>query len=816
MQDSDISEEQKLGLSLTQVLEKQKTFGANILPEKRSRTPLRIYLEQFKSPLIYIVLAAGIISFILGEYNDVYIILAVVLLDSVVGFLQEYKAEKAVSALKKLLKPTATVIRDGKKREINAAEIVPDDLVVLVDGDRIPADGELVEAVHLTINEAILTGESEPVTKEGGNPAYMGTTVFSGRGLMKVTSIGKLTELGKIAESLSEVKDEVTPLQERLRSFSTTLTYIVIGVSVFILSVGVLSGIGFLEMLEVSIVLAIAAIPEGLLIAVTMILTLGMRSILRRKGLVKKLLAVETLGSVTVICTDKTGTLTEGTMRVVKTNFCHKEMANYVLGLCNNLGDSMEAALWNYVKANGENPEDLSKKCDRIYEMPFSSEKKYMLTVNRIKGVEIGLLKGAPEVILEFCSLIREEKIKVMTDLEDWANSGLRLLALAYKDTDNPEKVSDFTWIGLVGIEDPVRPSVKDAITLCRQAGIKVKIITGDYRGTAEKVATSLGLPVDPNRVLDGKQLEALTDSQLSSIIEDIVIFYRVAPHQKLKIVSALQDRKEIVAMIGDGVNDAPALKKSNIGVSMGNATDVAQETASLILMDNNFATLVNAVEEGRIIFENIKKVVAYVLSNSFAEIFTIFGAMILRWPSPLSVVQILWIHLICDGPTDIVLGFERNDDDLMSDPPKSVSESILDKRGKILIPVISIMSATVALYLFWYFWNIHGDAVEGTTVVFTILAIQSLVYVFSYRSMRHSIFKSRNFFSNKWLFIAVALGFVQQIAAIYVPFLNQILGVVPLQPEDWAIIFGFSACTILLVEIVKYICTPKKKVNTQ
>jgi len=815
-QDSGISEEQRQGLSRTQVLERQKTFGANVLPEKRGRTPFGIYLEQFKSPLIYVVLAAGVISFILKEYSDVYIILAVVILDSVVGFFQEYRAEKAVTALKSLLKPTATVIRDGQKTEIDVSEVIPDDLVVLVDGDRIPADGKLVEAVHLAVNEAILTGESEPVTKEDGSPAYMGTTVFSGRGLVKVTSTGKSTELGKIAESLSEVKNEVTPLQVRLQSFSKTLTYVVIGLSVFILIVGLLSGIGFLEMVEIAIVLAIAAIPEGLLIAVTMILTLGMRSILRRKGLVKRLLAVETLGSVTAICTDKTGTLTEGVMQVVKTDFRHSEMANYVLVLCNNLGDSLEAALWNYVKVNGVDPEDLSKRHKRVYEVPFSSEQKYMLTVNRIEGCEVGLLKGAPEMISEFCSLTNEEKTKVMTDLEVWSNSGLRLLALAYKDKDHPEQLSDFTWIGLVGIEDPVRPSVKDAIDLCHKAGIKVKIITGDYRGTAEKVASSLGLSVGPNRVIEGKQLEALSESQLANIINDVTIFCRVSPNQKLKIVSVLQSRGEVVAMIGDGVNDAPALKKSNIGVSVGNATDVAQETASLILMDNNFSTLVNAVEEGRIIFENIKKVVAYVLSNSFAEIFVIFGAMILRWPSPLSVVQILWIHLICDGPADIVLGFERNDDGLMSESPKSVNESLLDKRGKILVPVISIMSAAVSLFLFWYFWNIHGDVVEGTTMVFTILAIQSLVYIFSYRSMRHSIYKSKNFFSNKWLFAAVAFGFAQQIAAIYVPFLNQMLGVVPLLPENWAIIFGVSIGILLIVETVKYVFASKKGRNNE
>jgi Ca2+-transporting ATPase len=807
-----IKDESKQGLTSSQVATRATRFGSNSLPEKHRRTSLGIYLAQFKSPLIYIVLAAGIISFLLQEYNDVYIILAVVLLDSIVGFLQEYKAEKAVAALKSLVKVTAHVIRDGGKIMIDVSEIVPDDLVVLQDGARVPADGTLIEAVQLSVNEAILTGESEPVAKDVDDPAYMGTTVFSGRGLMKVTAIGKSTELGRIAESLAEVQDEDTPLQRRLHSFSKLLTYIVISVCVIILLVGLVSGIELLEMVKVSIVLAIAAIPEGLLIAVTMILTLGMRSILRRNGLVKRLLAVETLGSVTVICTDKTGTLTEGVMRVVKTDFRDEAMARHVLTLCNNLSDSLEVALWKYVKTNGENPDDHVTRHRRVYELPFSSETKFMLTVNNIDGKEVGLIKGAPEVIADFCQLTPEEHKKMKGTLEAWANSGLRLLAVAYKDTVPHEMLTEFTWIGLVGIEDPVRPSVKDAITLCRQAGIKVKIITGDYQGTAEKVAAVLGLPVAPTQVLDGPQLDTITDTQLANRIEDIVIFCRVAPHQKLKIISALQNRKEVVAMIGDGVNDAPALKKANIGVSVGTATDVAKETASLILMDNNFATLVNAVEEGRIIFENIKKVVAYVLSNSFAEIFTIFGAMVLRWPSPLSVVQILWIHLICDGPVDIVLGFERSEEGLMAQPPTSASESVLDKRGKILIPAISLVSSAVALGLFRYFWTIHGDVKEGTTMVFTILAIQSLVYVFSYRSLRESVFKSQNVFANKPLFAAVAFGFAQQIAAIYIPVLNQLLGVMPLQLENWVIIGGFSMGIIVIAETVKYACTTKPK----
>ncbi|MDQ1280040.1 MAG: P-type Ca2+ transporter type [Thermoproteota archaeon] len=812
MQEGETTEKEiESGLTFSQVTERRKRFGSNVLPKKKGRTPLKIYIEQFKSPLIYVILTAGIISFILGEYNDVYIIMGVVILDTVIGFFQEYNAEKAVAALKRLLKTTATVIRDGKKVDINTAEVVPDDIVVLDEGDKISADGTLVEAVRLTVNEAILTGESEAVAKDKEDTCYMGTTVFSGRGLMKVTSTGKFTELGKIATSLEEMEDEDTPLQTRLKSFSKVLTYVVIAVSVFILAIGVLSGISFLKMLEVSIVLAIAAIPEGLIIAVTMILALGMRSILRRKGLVKRLLAVETLGSVTVICTDKTGTLTEGIMRVVKTDFKNREMAQNILVLCNNLTDSTEAALWNYAKEDGIDTEEICKEYRRISEIPFSSEKKYMLTVNLIRGAQVGLLKGAPEVVFQMCNLSDSEKGLIMAELEEWANSGLRLLALSYKDKGDPNELSSFTWSGLVGIEDPVRSSVKDAISLCRRAGIKVKIITGDYRGTAEKVAKSLGLTIGPNQVLDGKQLATMSEDQLANVIDDVKVFYRVSPGQKLKIVSALQSHHEVVAMIGDGVNDAPALKKSNIGVSVGNGTDVAQETASLILLDNNFSTLVSAIEEGRIIFENIKKVVAYVLSNSFAEILTIFGAMILRWPSPLSVVQILWIHLICDGPSDIVLGFERSDDDLMDDPPKSVKESILDKRGKILIPAISTMSSSIALLLYWYFWNIHGDVIEGTTVVFTILAIQSLVYVFSYRSFRHSIFRSKNFFSNKFLFAAVIFGFAQQFAALYIPGLNTILNVVPLELGNWIIILGIVLSEILLIEVVKYIFSPKK-----
>lgn len=813
MQDSDADENlQKNGLTSSQALERKRSFGLNKLPEKKGRTALAIYLSQFRNPLVYIITIAALISVIMAEYNDALIIGIVILLDTVVGFFQEYRAEKAVVALRRLIKPTAKVVRDGQMIEIDVSEIVPDDIVAINDGDKIAADGRLIQAVNLHVNEAILTGESESVAKDVGDTVYMGTTALTGRGLMRITSTGALTELGKIAGSLAQMKEEPTPLQVRLEGFGRSLTYIVVVMSALILGIGLLSGVGLLEMIEIAVVLAIAAIPEGLPIAVTMILVIGMRAILRRRGLVKRLLAVETLGSVTTICTDKTGTLTEGNMQVVHTDFRSEKMAVNAMALCNNLADPLEVTLWNKVKTTGVDPKSLSEKCERIHEVPFTSENKYMLTVNIIEGTEIALLKGAPEVVLEYCSLAPEEKEKAIEEFTEWADSGLKVLALAYKQKGNTRELKDFEWLGLVGMADPVRPSVKDAVTLCRKAGIKVKIVTGDYRGTAQKVAATIGLSVGPDQILEGKDLETMNESDLAKVVNKIVLFCRVAPHHKLKIVNALQKCGEVTAMIGDGVNDAPALKKANIGVSVGNATDVAQETASLILLDNNFKTLVDTIEEGRVIFDNIKKVVAYVLSNSFAEILTIFGAMVLGWPKPLTVPQILWIHLICDGPSDIVLGFERGEKGIMDEKPKSLKESILDSWGKTLILAISIVSAISSLILFWSFWQIYGDIESGRTIVFTVLAVQELIYIFAYRNLRHSLFKSGNFFTNKPLFITVALGLIQQLLALYIPFLNSVLGVVPLHLNDWALVLSIGFGMLFIVETVKYAMRHAKK----
>jgi Ca2+-transporting ATPase len=466
--------------------------------------------------------------------------------------------------------------------EIDVAEIVQDDIVMLNPGDKIPADGKIIEAISLSANEAILTGESEPIIKQIDDIAFMGTNVLSGRGIMKVTSTGLSTELGKIAESLREIKAEATPLQVRLEKFGKTLTYIVIGICLIIFITGLILRFAILDSVRLSVVLAIAAIPEGLPIAVTMILVIGMRAIFRRKGLVRKLLAVEILGTVTTICTDKTGTLTQGIMQVVKTDFRSDQKAAYIMTLCNDLADSLEVSLWNHVKTMDLDPQEIYNKFPRTDEIPFSSENKYMLTTNMFDGEEVGLLKGAPDIIMEYCDLSSNEREALLEELEEWAGLGFKVLALAIKEKGNPREVKDFTWMGIIGIEDPIRPTVKDAIALCRRAGIRVKMITGDYRKTAEKVAQNLGLMVGSNQIIEGKDLENITEEDLTNIVKNIVIFCRVTPQHKLKIINALQMNQEITAMIGDGVNDAPALKKSNIGVSVGNATEVAKETASL------------------------------------------------------------------------------------------------------------------------------------------------------------------------------------------------------------------------------------------
>lgn len=805
------------GLNEKEIFELRKKFGYNALPDKEGLSKVLILLSQFKSPLIYIVFLAALASIAFGEYNDAILIGLVIILNVLMGFFQEHRAQKTLKALRRIIKPKTLVIRNGERKEIETRYLVPGDLVVLGIGNRIPADGKVLESMNLLVREAILTGEEEAVvksTEEGSNSVFMGTIVASGRGIMIIEKIGMETEIGKIGKTISEIKEEKTPLQEKLEGFAKTLVWIIIIVCFCIFLLGVFENENIWKNIKMAVVLSIAAIPEGLPIAVTMILALGMRKILKKKGLVKKLLAIETLGAVSVICTDKTGTITEGIMRVVKSDFSDNQKASLVLSLANEQRSNLELALFEYAKKIGAiDQKKLIDSQTRIYEEQFTSERKYMMSVNRIDGKETAFLIGAPDIIISFCDVQNKEQI--LEKIEKWASEGLKILGAAYKETGNLKEKNGFSWLGLVGVEDPIREGVKEAISVAKEAGIEVKIVTGDFHKTAEKIALNLGFNIGPENVMEGKELEIISDEEFKNKIDKISLFSRVTPHQKLRIVKILQEKGEIVSMTGDGVNDALALKKADMGVVMGDASDVAKEVGDLILLDNNFKTIISACEEGRLIFSNIKKVVAYVLSNSFAEIILIFGAMLFYFPSPLTVAQILWIHLICDGPPDIILGFEPNTKELMKEKPKKMKkESILSREMKFLILAISATIGVISLLFFKTFYDWTNNLDLARTIVFATVTTADLVYIFSFKNLEKPIFKMEGFFKNKYLFLAVLFGFILLFFAIYNPRLNAFLGTVPLPPIYWSLVFSVALLTTFLAEITKILSHRKKQTN--
>lgn len=798
-----------IGLSSAEVLTSRQKYGENRLPKEKTTPIWTILLNQIKSPLVYIILVAALVSLFAKEYGDFAIIMAVVIIDVILGFVQEYQVQKIYVALKGLLKPTTTVIRDGERCEIEVWELVPGDLVLLNSGEKVPGDGQLIDGIKLALDEAILTGESEPIVKANGDLLFMGTTVLTGRGILEIQKTGIETELGQIAASLQEHVEEDTPLQIRLKAFSKTLTWIVLGFTLTILAAGLIMGRGFLDMLRTSIILAIAAVPEGLLIAVTVILVLGMRKILKRNGLVKKLLAVESLGSVTVICTDKTGTLTEGLMRVSKHEINDPVRALQTMVFCNDLEGPVDIAMWEHArKLVGSDPQKMVDETQRLEEELFTSEKKYMITTvagSLFQDQAYNFLKGAPEIVMEMCLMVAGEKKRFLSLIDQWANQGLRMIGLAFRPAGLLADHSGYTWVGLIGMEDPVRPEVIEAVHVAQNAGIQIKMITGDYRKTAEHIAKSVGIMKEIDTSLEGLDIASLTDKELQKRVSETAVFARIRPQDKFRIIKALQSNGEITAMIGDGVNDSPALQRANIGVVVGSATDVAKETADLILLDSNFRTIVAAIEEGRVIFENIRKVVAYTLSNSFAEVLAIFAAMMFRWPAPLLVAQILWIHLICDGPSDIVLGFEPKEDGIMDQKPRPLKEPILTHLGLSLIGIISISSAIVALLLFNHQYSVHGNPIEGRSIVFASFAINSMVYIFAYRSLRLPLFRMNKISDNMPLVWAVLAGLIVSILPFLVPGLRTLLGIVPLTFIQWVEVIGIALGLLLIVEVGKW-----------
>ncbi|MFH0863980.1 MAG: HAD-IC family P-type ATPase [Candidatus Gottesmanbacteria bacterium] len=797
------------GLSENETAILKSKFGENSLPAKEATSPLTIFISQFKSPLIYILLIVALISFLFAQYFDSLLIFAVILINVLMSFFQEYNAQKTLAALQQVLKPEVLVIRDGLRKRIEAKYLLPGDLVVLGAGDRIPADGKLIEGTSFLVNEAILTGEEEGVNKtieDKRNLLFMGTSILFGQGIMEVITIGQTTQVGKIGQSLTEIKEEPTPLQRRLTQFSKSLAKVILGLCFFILIIGVLSGKDFWMMLKTSIILSVAAIPEGLPVAITVILVLGMRKILKKQGLVKKLLSIETLGSTSVICTDKTGTLTEGKMKVVETDFVDQTKGVLALMLANYQRTNIEIAFWDHAQSKKHLlPAEILTSLTKTYEEPFDSEKKYTLVINKMADKETAFMVGAAEIVLNFCRQDSSSTKKIIAMIEDWADRGLKVVGLAFKEDGNLKEKNNFSWLGLVGIEDPLRQEAKEAIITAQKAGIKIKIVTGDLRKTAERIAKNLDLQFSPDQILEGKELETLTDLEINKRINNIVLFTRVTPHQKLKIVEILQARGEVVAMTGDGVNDAPALKKADIGVVVGTGSDVAKEAGDLILLDNNFKTIVSACEEGRLIIANLKKVIGYVLSNSFSEIILIFGAIITQLPTPLTVVQILWIHLICDGPPDILLSFEPKENGLMLQKPKDLkNDIILSRTMKVLILTVSLISGLGSLLVFKYFLQTGNNLTIARTMIFTFLSLVSLVYIFSFKNLHKSVIKTENFFANKYLFLGVLYGLILILAAVYLPFFNLILGTTPLNIKQWLLIISLSLAITVTIELFK------------
>ena len=869
----------KKGLSSFEAETRLKEHGVNKLPKSREKiTKLAIFFEQWKSPLIIILAVAGIISGVLKEYVDMTVILITVSVNVIIGFFQEYKANEALKKLSKMIEYKAVVIRDGKEVQVDGVNIVPGDILVLDAGEKIQADARIIEESDLQVNESVLTGESESVKKQvkilkeklsvgdRTNMVFKGTVVENGRAKAVVVATGKETEIGKIASLVKETKDEKTPLQKQLSSLGKKIGIIVLFVSLGIFALGILSKSehhGLLEMFETAVAVAVAAIPEGLVISMTVILAIGMQHVLKKKALVRKMLAAETLGSVSVICTDKTGTLTEGKMRLTRLitsaddlNFEELKLVNLkeaqrhsdsILGLrigimCNDglltnpevdekkwifVGDTTDTAFVYAGMKIGLEKHHLDKAFFRSDEIPFDSKNKFMATLHNIDHESLIYVKGAAEILYKKCKFYEDGgKIKKLskekmewfkTQEEEMTGQGLRVLALAYKREENKitklkkTDLNNLVLVGLVALSDPLRLDVKETIDITKQAGIRTVMITGDHVRTAQSIARELGIPGEDHQIFDGQKLEKLSDEELKKAVRDIYVFARVDPKHKIRIVQAFQSNGEIVAMTGDGVNDAPALKGADIGVALGSGTSVAKEIADIVLLDDHFNTIVAAVEEGRGIYQNIKKVVLYLLSGSLAEVILIAGSLIAGLPLAILPAQILWVNLIEDSFPNMALAFDKGEKENMNELPRKKGESIIDKEMKVMIAIISIVSNLVLFGLFLYSWKATGDIALTRTIIFVGLGIDSLLYIYSVRSMRRMVWQT-NPFSNNYLTLAVLFGWLMLVGAVYLPPLQYLLRTVSLSWSHWGMMIAFGFLNIFLIEMVKGIFLSSNK----
>lgn len=854
LKELDVNE--KNGLSSNEALRRLEKYGKNKLKTKKKKTLFKQFLSQLKDVMIYILIIAAIISAFLGEISDALIILLVIIINAVIGVIQESKAEKALDALKELSTPKALVKRDGSLKEILSEDIVPGDIVIIDAGRYIPGDLRLIDTANLKIEESAFTGESVPSEKDASflpdkeipigdqnNMAFMSTLATYGRGVGVVVGTGMNTEIGKIAKMIEQEENDETPLQKKLSELGKILGFLAVGICILIFIISFFQGRDLLEMFLTSISLAVAAIPEGLPAIVAIVLALGVQRMVKKNAIIRKLPAVETLGSVSIICSDKTGTLTQNKMTVttVYTNDSYIKESEFNLNdneskllvdcmvLCNDAtyseksqtGDPTEIALLESPFKLNILKEKLEKEFKRIDEIPFDSDRKLMTTVNLVGEKKARVFtKGALDSILSICNKIsvngklldftKEYKAKVLENSNIMSDKALRVLAFAYKDISKENIVldsleKDLVFIGMVGMIDPPRLEVKDSIKLCKSAGITPVMITGDHKNTAFAIANELGIAEDISQAITGHEIDKFKEEEFNEKIINYRVFARVSPEHKVKIVKAFKSHGNIVSMTGDGVNDAPSLKAADIGVAMGiTGTDVSKGASDMILTDDNFSTIVSAVEEGRKIYLNIKKSIVFLLSCNLGEILTLFTAILLNWNSPLQPIHILWVNLITDSFPALALGVDKTKEDVMNNPPRNPKESIFVKSDKIQLIINGVLIGGITLFAFKLGERLYPDSlIHAQTMAFVVLSVSQLFLSLSLRSNTKSAF-SLGLFSNKYLVYSILLGIFLQVIIISISFIANIFKVTPLLLYDWIVVILVSLIPFAINEILK------------
>jgi len=866
------------GLTGEEVQDRLTRYGPNKLTAAEKISRLKIIIHQFTSPLIYILLIAAVVTYFLQEYIDTGVIIAVVLLNAVIGYFQEFKAEESIRALKKLVVPKARVLRDSKEKEINSEELIPGDIVLLSSGSKVPADLRIFNSIELRVDEALLTGESLPVEKKTTpvkednltpgdqvNMAFMGTVVVNGRARGVVVETGQQTILGRIAREVGEITGLKTPLQNKLEKFAKFIGIFVLGYSVLVLGAGVFAGNELSDMFMIAVATAVSAIPEGLPVAVTIAMAIGVSRMARRNAIIRKLSAVETLGSTTVICSDKTGTLTknemtvryiydgEHTFEVTGSGYepvgeiLHEqlpvrkdEMKNLLIMLragllCNESyiyeedginkvdGDPTEGALITAAMKAGLCPDEEKGLYPQIAVIPFESERGYMATLHEHRGKKYIFIKGAPERVLEWCVERKFDKRvnikKISRVAHGLAKEGLRIIAFAYKEvSQNKEFLSHndikrgLVFAGLQGMMDPPRDETAASVQGCADAGIRTIMITGDHAVTALAIAKQVGIGTgDDTKVITGKDLEEMNDEELEQSM-DTAVYARVAPEHKLRIVQHLLARKEVVAVTGDGVNDAPAMKAAHIGVAMGKkGTDVAKESADMVVTDDNFTSIFNAVEEGRVVYSNIRKVVLFLVSCGFGELLAISAALIMGFPIPYIPAQILWLNLVTNGFQDVALAFEPGEEGIIKKPPRDPEEGIM---SRLVIQRTFLMGIIMAVGTMLVFITRLEDGVpleRARTAALTTMVFFQFYQALNCRSETQSIFRM-NLLSNPFLLMSIIGAFFAQMAVLYVPAFQWIFRTVPLTVYEWAEIALVTVTILVAVEIDKLIRRKKQK----